>query len=71
MKMLKKKKSKPAIEVGVNLGGLLEKLGLETTADKVLSLIQEGKLEVKVEFSAKGKGKTPASISVRLKKAEK
>ncbi len=69
--MLKKKKSKPAIEVGVNLGGLLEKLGLGETADKVLKLIQEGKLEVKVEFNARGKGKTPANIGVRLKKAEK
>lgn len=69
--MFKKKKGRPSIEVGVNLGGLLEKLGLEETVDRVLRLIQEGKLEVKVEFGARGRGKTPAKVVVRLKKAEK
>lgn len=69
--MLKKKKSKPSIEVGVNLGELLEKLGLEETVDRVLKLIQEGKLEVKVELGTKRKGKAPAKVTVKLKKAEK
>jgi hypothetical protein len=69
--MVGKKKSKPSVEVGVNLSGLFEKLGLEETIDRVLKLIQEGKLEVKVEFGTKKKGKVPAKVTVKLKKAEK
>lgn len=67
-----KDKSKPAIEFGVNLEGLLDKVGLGEMTDRVLKLIQEGKLEIKVEISARGgKGKPPANISVRLKDAGK
>ena len=69
--MIKGKESKPAVEVSLNLGPLLESLGLERTVDKVLDLIQKGKVEVKVEVGAKKKGKFPASLTVRLKRAEK
>lgn len=68
--MFKKKKAKPAVEIGLNLAPLLESLGLEKFTDRVLGLIEEGRLEVKVEIGKK-KGKVPASLTVRLKKAEK
>lgn len=70
MEMFGEKKEKPAIEVSLNLGGLLESMGLGGTVDKVLDLIQKGKLEVRVELGTKKKGKIPASLTVRLKKAE-
>ena len=69
--MVKEKESKPAVEIGLNLAPLFERLGLEKTLDKVLDLIQKGKIEVKVEVGGKKKGKFPASLTVRLKRAEK
>ncbi len=68
--MLGEKKEKPAIEIGLNLGDALESIGLADIADKVLNLIKEGKLEIKVELGKKQKGKIPATLTVRLKKAE-
>lgn len=68
--MLGEKKEKPAIEIGLNLGDVLKNMGLADIMDKVLNLIQQGKLEVKVELGTKKTGKIPANITVRLKKAE-
>ena len=69
--MLGEKKKKPAVEIGLNLGDALEGMGLADIVDRVLNLIQQGKLEVKVELGTKKKGKIPANLSVRLKKAER
>jgi hypothetical protein len=65
----KKEEPKPAIEIGLNVGGLLESMGLESIVDRVLDLIQKGKLEVRIELGTK-KGKIPASVVVKLRKAE-
>ena len=65
----KKEEPKPAIEIGLNLGGLLTSMGLEGIIDRVLDLIQKGKLEVRVELGPK-KGKIPTSVIVKLRKAE-
>lgn len=69
--MFKRKEERPAVEVSLNLGGLLESMGLEGTVDRVLDLIQKGKLEVRAEIGTKKKGKVPVSLTARLKKAEK
>ena len=69
--MMGNKKTRPALEVGVNIDGLLRGIGLEDIADRVLELIQDGKIEIKVDINTKSKGKFPANFSVRLKRAEK
>lgn len=69
--MLEEKKKKPAIEIGVNLGEVLGSIGLSDIADRILNLIQQGKLEVKVELGTKKKGKIPASFTATLKKKER
>ncbi|GEM_PF-2316660 len=66
----KKEKPKAAVEIGLDLSGLLESLGLGKTVDRVIELIKQGKLEVRVELGGKKKGKLPASVTIRLKKAE-
>jgi len=68
--VLGEKKKKPAIEIGLNLGDALKSMGLTDMVDRVLNLIQEGKLEVKVELGTKKTGKIPANITIRLKRAE-
>ncbi|HDI12892.1 MAG: hypothetical protein DRN83_00365 [Hadesarchaea archaeon] len=68
--MLGEKKKKPAIEIGLSLGDALKSMGLADIMDRVLNLIQQGKLEVKVELGTKKTGKVPANITIRLKKAE-
>lgn len=70
MKMFGEKKEKPAIEIGLNLGEALKNMGLADIAERVLNLIQQGKLEVKVELGRKKTGKAPANVTIRLKKAE-
>ncbi len=66
-----KEKKKPAVEVSLNFEGLLASMGLEGTVDKVLDLIQKGKLEVRAELGTRKKGKVPINLMARLKKAEK
>ena len=66
----KKQKPKASIEVGFDLSGLLDTMGLGKTVDRVINLIKEGKLEVRVELGGKKKGKLPATVMIRLKKAE-
>lgn len=65
-----KKKPKASIEVGFDLSGLLDTLGLGKMMDRVINLVKEGKLEVRVELGGKKKGKLPATVMIRLKKAE-
>jgi len=66
------KKQKPKASVGFefDLSGLLDTLGLGTMADRVINMIKEGKLEVRVELGGKKKGALPATVTIRLKKAE-
>lgn len=64
------KKRKPAIEFGVKIEDILKNVGLADTVDKVLNLIQQGKLEVRIELGKQKKGKLPAKVTVRLKKSE-
>ena len=66
----KKQKPKASIGFEFDLSGLLDTMGLGKMADRVINMIKEGKLEVRVEFGGKKKGKLPATVTIRLKKAE-
>lgn len=66
----KKEKPKASVEVGFDISGLLDTMGLGKMADRVINMIKEGKLEVRVELGGKKKGKLPATVTIRLKKAE-
>lgn len=66
----KKEKAKASVEIGLDLSGLIESIGLGKTADRIIDLIKQGKLEVRVDLGGKKKGKFPASVTIRLKKAE-
>lgn len=69
--MLKKKEQKGiGVEVGLNLGPLIESLGVPGIVDKVLKMIQQGKIEAKVEVGLGKKRKVPVNFTIRLKKAE-
>lgn len=64
----KEKKTSPVVEIGLNIGALVEQFGLDKTLDKVLGLVQEGKVEIRVEIGGKEK-KVPANLVLKLIKA--
>jgi hypothetical protein len=71
MKIGKKEGKHPTVEIGVDLGSVLDGLGIGKMLDKVLGMIQDGQLELKVEVPMSKKGKVPIGFMVRLKKAER